>query len=98
MLLKNLRPLFPYLKKYRSAYIWGTVCVFLNNGTWILFPLIIGRAIDDLHNGVTLHKLWITATMLLTVALTKGVFQFLTRRIVIGASREIEFSLRIYIF
>jgi ATP-binding cassette subfamily B protein len=94
MLLKNLRPLFPYLKKYRSAYIWGSVCVLLMNGVWILFPLVIRRAIDDLRNGVTLHKLWITAVLLLAVALIKGIFQFLTRWIVIGASREIEFDLR----
>jgi ATP-binding cassette subfamily B protein len=94
MFLKNLRPLFPYLKKYRSAYIWGSVCVLLMNGVWILFPLVIRRAIDDLRNGVTLHKLWITAVLLLAVALTKGIFQFLTRWIVIGASREIEFDLR----
>jgi ATP-binding cassette, subfamily B, multidrug efflux pump len=94
MLLKHLRPLFPYLKKYRSAYLWGSLCVLLMNGIWILFPLIIRRAIDDLRNGVTLHKLWITAVLLLAVALTKGIFQFLTRWIVIGASREIEFDLR----
>jgi ATP-binding cassette, subfamily B, multidrug efflux pump len=95
MLLKNLRPLFPYLKKYRSAYIWGGICVLLMNGTWVLFPLIIGRAIDDLRQSeVTLHKIGILALLLLAVAATKGVFQFLTRWIVIGASREIEFDLR----
>ena len=94
MLLKNLSPLFPYLKKYRSAYVWGTICVLLMNGIWILFPLVIRRAIDDLRTGVTLHKLWINALLLLAVAGIKGIFQFLTRWIVIGASREIEFDLR----
>jgi ATP-binding cassette subfamily B protein len=94
MLLKNLRPLFPYLKKYRAAYIWGGLCVLLMNGTWILFPLVIRRAINDLLNGVTLHKLWTVSLVLLLVAGVKGIFQFLTRWIVIGASREIEFDLR----
>src|SRR6266536_2592754 len=94
MFLKNLRPLFPYVKKYRSAYVWGTVCVFLHNGIWVLFPLVIRGAINDLKNGVTLHKLWVSAFLLLAVAGFKGVFQFLTRWIVIGVSREIEFDLR----
>ena len=94
MLLKNLRPLFPYLKKYRAAYVWGGLCVLLMNGTWILFPLVIRRAINDLWNGVTLHKLWTVSLLLLLVAGVKGIFQFLTRWIVIGASREIEFDLR----
>src|SRR6266571_6692411 len=95
MFLKHLRPLFPYLKRYRSAYVWGTICVFLHNGIWILFPLVIRRAIDDLRSGpITLHKLWISAALLLAVAGIKGIFQFLTRWIVIGISREIEFDLR----
>jgi ATP-binding cassette subfamily B protein len=94
MLLKNLRPLLPYLKKYRSAYIWGGLCVLLMNGTWVLFPLVIRRAVNDLWNGVTLHKLWTVSLVLLLVAGVKGIFQFLTRWIVIGASREIEFDLR----
>src|SRR5690242_14174809 len=97
MWLKNLSPLFPYLKKYRRAYYWGTLCVLIMNGIWILFPLVIRRAIDDLHTGVDLHnlrKLWISVALILAVAGIKGVFQFLTRWIVIGASREIEFDLR----
>src|SRR2546428_12755465 len=95
MFLENLRPLFPYLKKYRSAYVLGTFCVFLHNGIWILFPLVIRRAVNDLQSGpVTAHKLGVNALLLLAVAVTKGVFQFLTRWIVIGVSREIEFDLR----
>jgi ATP-binding cassette, subfamily B, multidrug efflux pump len=94
MLLKSLRPLAPYLKKYQSAYVWGGLCVLLMNGTWILFPLVIRHAINDLWQGVTLHKLWTVSLVLLLVAVVKGIFQFLTRWIVIGASREIEFDLR----
>jgi ATP-binding cassette subfamily B protein len=94
MLPTSLRPLFPYLKKYRRSYVVGTVCVFLNNGIWILFPLVIRRAVDDLHFGVTHQKLLTYALLLLAVAGAKGIFQFLTRWIVIGVSREIEFDLR----
>ena len=94
MLLESLRPLGPYLKKYRGSYLIGTLCVFLHNGIWILFPLVIRRAVDDLRQGVTVHKLWVSALLLLGVAVSKGVFQFLTRAIVIGVSREIEFDLR----
>jgi ATP-binding cassette, subfamily B, multidrug efflux pump len=94
MVLKSLRPLLPYLKRYRWSYAAGTVCVFLTNGIWILFPLVIGRAADDLREGVTRHKLLFYAGLLLAIAAFKGIFQFLTRWIVIGISREIEFDLR----
>jgi ATP-binding cassette, subfamily B, multidrug efflux pump len=94
MLPKSLRPLIPYFKKYRRSYVVGTLCVFLTNGIWILFPLVIRRAVDDLHLGITRHKLVTYALLLLAVAAIKGIFQFLTRWIVIGVSREIEFDLR----
>jgi ATP-binding cassette subfamily B protein len=94
MLPKSLRPLLPYLKKYRRGYAVGTLCVLLHNGIWILFPQVIRRAVDDLHTGVTRQKLLTYALLLLAVAVTKGIFQFLTRWIVIGISREVEFDLR----
>src|SRR5215468_2991365 len=94
MLPKSLRPLLPYLKKYRGPYALGTICVFLNNGIWILFPQVIQRAVDGLKNGVTREKLGYYALAILLVAGSKAIFQFLTRWIVIGVSREIEFDLR----
>src|SRR5579859_6476275 len=94
MLLKNLSPLFPYLKRYRHAYYWGTLCVLIMNGVWILFPLVLRRAINDLGAHGTLRKVGIDVLLLLSVAGIKGIFQFLNRWIVIGASREIEFDLR----
>src|SRR5579862_5722657 len=94
MLPKSLRPLIPYFRKYRGSYLLGTICVFLTNGIWILFPQIIRRAVDDLYLGVTRHKLVTYALLLLAVAAGKGIFQFLTRWVVIGVSREIEFDLR----
>ena len=94
MLAKNLRPLLPYLKRYRWGYVLGTVCVFLTNGIWILFPKVLGSAAEALKQGVTQHKLLLYAGMLLAIAVTKGIFQFLTRWIVIGISRDIEFDLR----
>ena len=93
-MFKNLRPLVPYLRKYRVTFWIGALCVLCNNGVWILFPLVIRRAIDDLNLGVSRHKLFTYSALLLAVATTKAIFQFLTRWILIGVSREIEFDLR----
>ena len=94
MFPKSLRPLLPYVKRYRWAYLFGTACVFLHNGIWVLFPLVLGKASDDLNEGVTRHKLLVYAGLLLAIAVSKGIFQFLTRWVVIGVSRDIEFDLR----
>jgi ATP-binding cassette, subfamily B, multidrug efflux pump len=93
-MFKNLRPLFPYLRKYRATFAIGALCVLLNNGVWILFPLVIRRAIDDLNQGISRHKLFTYSALLLAVAGVKAIFQYLTRWILIGVSREIEFDLR----
>src|SRR5437588_2047595 len=94
-MLKNLRPLFPYLKKYRRTLFWGGITVLFNNGLWVLSPQVVRRAIDDLNrHGVTHQKILTYALLLVGLALSKGVFQFLTRWLVIGVSREIEYDLR----
>src|SRR5215510_5082303 len=94
MFVKSLGPLFPYFKKYRLSYVIGAVCVFLQNGAAVLFPLVIKNSIDDLNHGVERHKLLILASQLLALIAIKGIFSYLTRSVVIGVSREIEFDLR----
>jgi ATP-binding cassette, subfamily B, multidrug efflux pump len=94
MVPKNLRPLLPYLKRYRSGLFWGGLCVLLTNGIWILFPQVLRRAVNDLNSGVTRQKLLTYALFVLALALAKGIFQFLTRWVLIGISRDIEFDLR----
>jgi ATP-binding cassette subfamily B protein len=94
MVPKNLRPLIPYLKRHRSGLFWGGLCVLFNNGIWVLFPQVLRRAINDLHSGVTREKLLTYSAAILAIAAIKGIFQFLTRWVVIGISRDIEFDLR----
>src|SRR5215469_5426805 len=92
---KNLKPLWPYLSKYRVTLFWGAITVLFNNGLWVLWPQVVRRAVDDLNrNGITHQKILIFAALLIGLALSKGVFQFLTRWLVIGVSREIEYDLR----
>jgi ATP-binding cassette subfamily B protein len=90
----NLRPLVPYLWKYRRGLALGAVTVLFNSGFGILSPQVIGHAVDSIRLGVTRDKLLFLAALLIAVALAKGIFQFLTRWIVIGISRDIEFDLR----
>jgi len=95
MFPKRLLPLVPYLKRYRTSYLQGAVCVLIMNGAWALIPPIVGRAIDDMRKtGVSLTRIGMLALVLLAISGTKALFQYLIRWIVIGVSREIEFDLR----
>src|SRR6266481_5912582 len=94
MVPKSMRPLLPYLKRYRWGFVAGVFCFFLSNGAWVLLPQVIRHAVDDLNTGVTSAKLMHFAVQMLEVAAVRGIFLFLTRWIVIGISRDIEFDLR----
>src|SRR5580698_5049283 len=98
MFPERMRPLVRYLKRHRRGLLLGALCVLLNNGVWVLFPQVIRRAINDLNSGVTRHKLLIYSLLIIGIAGFKGIFQFLTRYVVIGISRDIEFDLRNDIF
>ncbi len=93
-MFKNLQPLFPYLKRYRWTLFWGALTVFGNNGLWVLFPQVLRSAVDDLNHGATQHKFFVYSMLLIGIALVKGTFQFLTRWLMIGVSRDIEYDLR----
>jgi len=95
MLPKSLRPLYPYLKKYRRGFLVSALCVLLLNGIAVQFPQVIRLALDYLqHGGRSINQLGYYALLLVAIAGTKGIFQYLTRWIVIGISRDIEFDLR----
>src|SRR6266481_3667069 len=94
MIPKSMRPLLPYLKRYSWGFVAGVFCIFLSNGAWVLLPQVIRHAVDDLNTGVTPEKLLHFALQMLELAAVRGVFLFLTRWIVIGISRDIEFDLR----
>jgi len=93
-MLDKIRPLFPYLKRYWKNLVWGGVAVIAYNVFRIILPLIVGHAVDDMKHGVTEQRIEYHALRLLLVAALSAVFLYITRQVIIGASREIEYDLR----
>ncbi len=93
-MLEKLKPLVPYLKRYRGQLAQGGVAVLLYNSSKVAVPLLIGRAVDDVSHHGTEHIVLRNALLLLLVAVVSAVCLYATRWIIIGASREIEFDLR----
>src|SRR5262245_64026766 len=56
--------------------------------------MVLGYAIDDLTRSTTPLKLVVYGGLLIAIGLIGGVFLFLQRRILIGASRDIEYDMR----
>jgi ATP-binding cassette subfamily B multidrug efflux pump len=94
----KLKPLAPYLRRYGKQLAWGGVSTILYNVIKVLIPLVIGNAVDDMKHNLTPEKILHNALILLLIAALSAIFLYITRQVIIGASREIEFDLRNDIF
>jgi ATP-binding cassette subfamily B multidrug efflux pump len=88
------RRLLPYVLRYRRAFIVGLLSVVMTSAIGLAAPWILKLAVDDLRRGVTRGRLGGYAALLLATACAGGYFRFQMRRVLIGASREIEYDLR----
>ncbi len=88
------RRLLAYVLRYRGAFLYGFVCVLLTTAIGLAGPWVLKYAIDDLHQGVTAGKIRFYAAATFALAVLGGLFRFLMRRVIIGASRDIEYDLR----
>jgi len=93
-MFERLKPLTPYLRRYWKSLAWGGVSTILYNVIKVLLPAVIGHAIDDMQHGLTQAKILHHALILLVIAILAAIFLYITRQVIIGASREIEFDLR----
>ena len=92
--MSPIRRLFPYVARYRRKFALGLACVVVTRSVALAGPTVLGRAIDDLTQGGTRGTLAGYGALLLGIGLLGGTFQFLARRILIGASRDIEYDMR----
>ncbi len=82
------------MRRYRSAFGVGLFCSVATTGITLISPLVLQHAVDDLTQSATAAKLALYGGLLLAIGLVGGVFRFWTRRVLIGASRDIEYDMR----
>ncbi len=92
--MSPLKRLVRYALRYRQAFLLGLFCVVVTQGVALAAPIVLRYAVDDLTQSVTRAKLIQYAGLLLAIGLVGGVFRFLMRRVLIGASRQIEYDMR----
>ncbi len=93
-MLRDLAPLFSYMRRYRWGYVWGSLTGIANNLVLVLFPFVLGEAIDALRHGTSHRRIFLFACELVGIYIVRGVFLYAQRWILIGISRKIEFDLR----
>ena len=88
------RRLLGYALRYRRDFLLGLACVVITTAVALASPMVLRYAIDDLTRGVTRAKLVEYGGLLLAIGVVGGCFRFLMRRVIIGASRHIEYDMR----
>jgi ATP-binding cassette subfamily B multidrug efflux pump len=93
-MLKSLRTLWPYLRRYRGGLALGIGALLAKAILGAALPFVIGIGVDSLTRGFQLRIVLEFAGLLIGLSLFKGLFQYWMRVIIIGISRDIEFDLR----
>jgi ATP-binding cassette, subfamily B, multidrug efflux pump len=88
------RRLLVHLVPYRTAFLKGLGSVVAASSLQLAAPWVTKSAIDDLVADLTAQKIGLYAAGILALAVGSGWFRFQTRRIIVGASRDFEYSLR----
>lgn len=93
-MLRDLGPLFSYMRRYRWGYLWGLLACIATNAFSVQFPRVLGMAIDKLDKGITHGQILFFAGLLVAISCGKGIFLYIQRWVLIGISRKIEFDIR----
>ena len=83
-----------YFAPYKGTIALGILCILFSMAFGLLVPYLVGRAVDDLGAGITWEKIAYYPLVILAANLASGVFLFFQRRLLINASRHIEFDMR----
>ena len=93
-MLRTLRPLWPYLWRYRRSLALGMAALVAKDLAAAAQPLIIRAAVDALTHALDFAAALRFSALLVAAALLRGLFQYWMRLILIGTSRDIEYDLR----
>jgi len=88
------RRLLHYFALYKKRLTAGGLCVIGSAVFSLMKPFIIGSAVNELGRGFTRETLIRYSLMLIGASICEGIFLYLQRSIIIGASRHIEYDMR----
>ena len=90
----SLLHLIPYLRRYRAKLSLGFLMVVCTVTASMISPWVLKYVVDDIQAAFAPEKLPRYAGLILGVSVVEGFFRFWMRKILIGASRDIEYDLR----
>ena len=94
----HLASLAPYLARYKTRLLVGSLMVALTNLAAVTIPWVLRNAIDHLRVEISSDLLVKYSLLIVFISGVEGFFRYLMRHILIGVSRNIEYDLRNNLF
>ncbi|HXG84462.1 MAG TPA: ABC transporter ATP-binding protein [Pyrinomonadaceae bacterium] len=92
--MEELKKFARYFLPYKWNVVFGILFILLSMAFGLLIPWLVGRAIDDISREATREKIIYYPLLILGISLMSGIFLFWQRRLLINASRHIEYDMR----
>ena len=96
--MRDVRRFWGYFRRRPAPYLWGFLAMAGSTAFFLAMPRLVRRAIEELSAGVTAGRLGRAAGIIVLLAVGDAICLFLTRRLLIGASRDIEYEMRDELF
>jgi ATP-binding cassette subfamily B multidrug efflux pump len=93
-LKETLKQFARYFGPYRWSIALGISCILVSMCFGLLVPYLVGMAVDDLASEITWQKIVYYPLVILGANFCSGIFLFMQRRLLINASRHIEYDMR----
>ena len=94
----RLKKLGNYLRPHWRMILIGTIALLIVNWLGVRIPELIGNSIDQLDKEFSFNQLSRTALLLLLFSAIVWVFRMLSRVLIFGTGRQVEFGLKQRIF
>ncbi|HEY7467381.1 MAG TPA: ABC transporter transmembrane domain-containing protein, partial [Dehalococcoidia bacterium] len=83
-----------HVSRYKLRYVLGFVFMVTASCVVMLPPIVVREAIDSIDEGTTREHLAVLGGVILTLALLEGSTRFVSRMLISGGSRHVEYDLR----
>ena len=93
-MVNRIKPLIPYLARYRGVLGAGFLFVILGSILGLMGPRILGWAIDAIRGAGSRSVLLPYVLLLLSIEAAAAIFIYYQRTLLLGTSRKIDFDLR----
>ena len=98
MAMSRLRQLGEYLHPHWKQVLWGTGTLFIVNALGVYIPLLIRDSIDNLRQAFSFNQVLSYVVLILVLATIMWIIRMISRLIIFGVGRQVEFDLRQRIF